>query len=252
MEPRFHDDKYSGGVVGIRAGSDTFPGAAILTAAGAVHASPSMVRYAGPQADEVVRALPEVVVTRKLEDVVRVQAWVFGPGTGTDSTARSELAYLLGREEPLLIDADGLTLISLDPELRELLRGRAAQTVLTPHDGEFVRLRNAEGISPADRLAETRALAESLNCIVLRKGRSTIISNSRHESEGSVIDAGTSWAATPGSGDVLSGITGAHLAGAAARWGNDAFLLDTQPVVIHAVASALAAQTEFGLSLIHI
>lgn len=248
MEPRFHDDKYSGGVVGIRAGSDTFPGAAILTAAGAVHASPSMVRYAGPQADEVVRALPEVVVTRKLEDVGRVQAWVFGPGTGTDSTARSELAYLLGREEPLLIDADGLTLISLDPELRELLRGRAAQTVLTPHDGEFVRLRNAEGISPADRLAETRALAESLNCIVLRKGRSTIISNSRHESEGSVIDAGTSWAATPGSGDVLSGITGAHLAGAAARWGNDAFLLDTQPVVIHAVASALAAQTEFGMA----
>lgn len=246
MEPRFHDDKYTGGVVGVRAGSGTYPGAAILCVAGAVHATPSMVRYAGPQALEVVRALPEVVVTRKLEDAGRVQAWVFGPGTGTDSIARSELAYLLGREEPLLIDADGLTLLSLDPELRELLRSRSAQTLLTPHDGEFSRLRDAEGIAESDRLAETRAVAESFNCIVLRKGRTTILCDPRHEAADSVIDAGDSWAATPGSGDVLSGITGAHLAQTAARWGNDAFLSDTQPVVVHAVASALAAQTEFG------
>ena len=246
MEPRFHDDKYTGGVVGVRAGSGTYPGAAILCVKGAVHATPSMVRYAGPQALEVVRALPEVVVTRKLEDAGRVQAWVFGPGTGTDSIARSELAYLLGREEPLLIDADGLTLLSLDPELRELLRSRSAQTLLTPHDGEFSRLRDAEGIAESDRLAETRAVAESFNCIVLRKGRTTILCDPRHEAADSVIDAGDSWAATPGSGDVLSGITGAHLAQTAARWGNDAFLSDTQPVVVHAVASALAAQTEFG------
>ena len=246
LEPSFHDDKYSGGVVGIRAGSDTYPGAAILCASGAVHASPSMVRYAGPQALEVVRALPEVVVTQKLEDAGRVQAWVFGPGTSTGSTARSELAYLLGREEPLLIDADGLTLLSADPELRELLRGRSAQTVLTPHDGEFARLRDAEGIKESDRLTETRELADSLNCIVLRKGRTTILIDPRHDSGASIVDAGTSWAATPGSGDVLSGITGAHLAQIAARWGNDAFLSDTQPVLIHAVATALAAQTEFG------
>ncbi|WP_407919356.1 bifunctional ADP-dependent NAD(P)H-hydrate dehydratase/NAD(P)H-hydrate epimerase [Corynebacterium urinipleomorphum] len=246
MEPRFHDDKYSGGVVGIRAGSGTYPGAAVLCTAGAVKATPSMVRYAGPQAMEVVRSWPEVVVTQRLEDAGRVQAWVFGSGTGTDSTASSELAYLLGREEPLLIDADGLTLLSLDPELRELLRNRQGQTVLTPHDGEFTRLRDAEGLDPAGRLAETRALAESLNCIVLHKGRSTIISNARHDGPVSIVDAGTSWAATPGSGDVLAGLTGAHLAQIAARWGNDAFLSDTQPVVIHAMASALAAHTEYG------
>lgn len=250
-EPGFHDDKYSGGVVGIRAGSDTYPGAAILCAAGAVNATPSMVRYAGPQAMEVVRAWPEVVVTRKLEDTGRVQAWVFGPGVGTGSTADSELAYLLGREEPLLIDADGLTLLSRDPELRELLRGRAGQTLLTPHDGEFARLRDAEGVQRSDRLTETRALAAAINCIILRKGRSTILVNPRHDGKDSVIDAGTSWAATPGSGDVLSGITGAHIAETAARWGNNAFLSDTQPVVIHAVASALAAQTEFGAGPTH-
>ncbi|WKK60570.1 NAD(P)H-hydrate dehydratase [Corynebacterium sp. P3-F1] len=247
LEPRFHDDKYSGGVVGIRAGSDTYPGAAILCVAGAVNATPSMVRYAGPQAMEVVRAWPEVVVTRKLEDAGRVQAWVFGPGVGTGSTADSELAYLLGREEPLLIDADGLTLLSLDPELRKLLRNRAGQTVLTPHDGEFARFRDAEGIEASgNRLAETRALAEALNCIVLRKGRSTIMCNARHDGTDSIVDAGTSWAATPGSGDVLAGVVGAHLAQTAARWGNDAFLSDTQPVVIHGVASALAARTEYG------
>ncbi len=246
LEPRFHDDKYSGGVVGIRAGSDTYPGAAILCTTGAVHATPSMVRYSGPQALEVVRAHPEAVVTEKLEDTGRVQAWVFGPGVGTGSTASSELAYLLGREEPLLIDADGITLLSLDPELRELLRTRSAQTMLTPHDGEFARLRDAAGLETTDRLAETRALAEALNCMILRKGRSTIMVNPREDSHDSIVDAGTSWAATPGSGDVLAGITGAHLAMTAARWGNNAFLSDTQPVVIHAVASALAAQTEYG------
>lgn len=236
MEPGPHDDKYTGGVVGIRAGSSMYPGAAILATAGAVNATPAMVRYAGPQAGEVVGAWPEVVVTRRLEDAGRVQAWVYGPGVGTDG---GELALLLGREEPLLIDADGLTLLTHESELRDLLRNRTAATVLTPHDGEFERLRDALGIDPADRLTETRALSEALNCAVVRKGRSTIIVDPqlRHST---VVDCGTSWAATPGSGDVLAGIIGARMARERGTFGL------AQSVCVHAMAAWLSAQTEHG------
>lgn len=243
-EPGFYDDKYTGGVVGIRAGSDTYPGAAVLTATGAVRATPAMVRYAGLQADEVVRVLPEVVVTRMLEDAGRVQTWVFGPGVGTDSQARGELALLLGRVEPLLIDADGLTLLAADPELRELLRDRPHDTVLTPHDGEFARLRDAAGIAPTNRYEETKALATALNCAIVRKGRATIVADPARDHT-LVVDAGTSWAATPGSGDVLAGIIGARMAREQARWGGSTFGL-AQSVSIHANAAWLSAQTEFG------
>ena len=242
-EPRPGDDKYTGGVVGIRAGSGTYPGAAILATIGAVNATPAMVRYAGPQALEVVRALPEVVVTHKLEDAGRVQAWVFGPGVGTDSAASSELALLLGREEPLLIDADGLTLLTRDPELRDLLEQREAETVLTPHDGEFERLRDALGIAPADRLTETKALATTLNCAVVRKGRSTIVANPEQD-HAIVVDCGTSWAATPGSGDVLAGLMGARMA-------RDGMLGIYQSVTVHAVAAWISAQTEYGAGPTH-
>lgn len=250
IEPGYGDDKYTGGVVGIRAGSNTYPGAAVLATAGAVHATPAMVRYAGPQALEVVRSRPEVVVTHKLEDAGRVQAWVFGPGVGTDTSADGELALLLGREEPLLIDADGLTLLTRDPELRELLRHRETVTVLTPHDGEFERLRDAEGIEAADRVSETRALASALNCTIVRKGRSTIIVDGR---EGTVclVDAGNSWAATPGSGDVLAGVLGARVARVVAQWGSDSYLDLAQSVVVHALAAQLAAETPYGPAATH-
>lgn len=244
MEPGFYDDKYTGGVVGIRAGSATYPGAALLATTGAVRATPAMVRYAGSQAGEVVRGLPEVVVKQRLEDAGRVQAWVFGPGVGTDSQARGELALLLGREEPLLIDADGLTLLSTDPELRELLRGRPGETVLTPHDGECERLRDALGIDPASRWEEAQALSQALNCTVVRKGRATIVADPARDYT-LVVDTGTSWAATPGSGDVLAGIMGARMAREQARWGG-ATLGVAQSVIIHATAAWLSAQTEFG------
>lgn len=249
-EPGYNDDKYSGGVVGIRAGSSTYPGAAILATAGAVKATPAMVRYAGPQALEVVRAHPEVVVTQQLEDAGRVQAWVFGPGVGTDTQAAGELAYLLGRSEPLLIDADGLTLLAHDPELQKLLADRSAMTVLTPHDGEFERLRDAAGISAADRLGETKQLAEAWKCAVVRKGRSTIIAG-HDNAHTQIVDAGCSWAATPGSGDVLSGIMGARIARDVARWGDSAVFGLAQSVTVHARAAALSAQTEFGLGPTH-
>ncbi|WIM67601.1 NAD(P)H-hydrate dehydratase [Corynebacterium breve] len=246
-EPGPHDDKYTGGVVGIRAGSGKYPGAAILATAGAVNATPAMVRYVGPQALEVVRAHPEVVVTETLADAGQVQAWVFGPGAGTDRT--DELAELLARDTPLLIDADGITLIAESAELQKQLTRREAITVLTPHDGEFVRLREALGLAPGDRLAETEAMAQHLGCAVLRKGRATIIVEQPCDDVQThvhIVDAGNSWAATPGSGDVLAGLMGAFMARAGAEFPKASQYSLSQAVTVHARAAHLSAQTEFG------
>lgn len=239
LEPGAEDDKYSGGVVGVCAGSQTYPGAALLTTLGAVRATSSMVRYVGPLGHDVVRAVPEVVISRSVADTGRVQAWVVGPGRGTDDTARAELAELLARPEPLLIDADAITLLARSPELRTALRTREGDALLTPHRGEFRRLAEAVGGLPdisSDPLGAVRTLAEQLRCGVLLKGRRTIICLG---DEITTIDAGSSWAATPGSGDVLSGLAGAWIA----RCG----LMGTREAVsIHGLAAWLSAQTPDG------
>lgn len=245
IEPDAFDDKYSGGVVGIRAGSGQYPGAAILCTAGAVNATPAMVRYAGPQALEVVRAHPEVVATKTLREVGRVQAWVFGPGAGTGHSAAKELKWVLEQEVPVLIDADGLTLLADNPDLIDLLHGREDYTVLTPHDGEFARLRNALGLPEQDRLEETVALAAELDCTVVRKGRVTLIASQVTPGLVHAVDAGHSWAATPGSGDVLAGVLGAAMALPQAEWMLDDWVL-APAVGTHQVAAKLAAETPYG------
>ena len=242
IEPGAADDKYSGGVVGIFAGSDTYPGAAILCTAGAVNATPAMVRYAGPQALEVVRAHPEVVATESLPDAGRVQAWVFGPGA--DEGTGEQLRWVLERTEPVLIDATGLTLLANHADLRELVAKREAHTVLTPHDGEFTRLREAAGLPEGSRWEETRALARELGCTIVRKGRITLIATEELLEPVAAVDAGHSWAATPGSGDVLAGVAGAHLARDPET---DALqYLLARAVAMHAAAAKLAAATPFG------
>ncbi len=260
-EPGAGSDKYSGGVVGICAGSDTYRGAAVLCAAGAVRATSSLVRYVGSGWAEVVRALPEVIAHDDVDSAGRVQAWVVGPGRGTDEPARSELAQLLDRPEPLLIDADGITLLSQHAELRDKLRRRSAKTLLTPHAGEFRRLADSletEIPNPdADRLEAARAMALDLNCGILLKGRHTVIA---HGIRVRVIDTGSSWGATAGSGDVLAGIAGALMAQSESvvpeiearypAWDRSMFADDYYEVEtavrIHSVAAALSAQTPEG------
>jgi len=210
------DDKYTQGVVGVAAGSAAYPGAAILCTGAAVAATSGMKRYAGSAAAEVVSHWPEVVAAHRVEDVGRVQAWVIGPGIGTDEAALSALRWVLGTDLPVIVDADALTVLASHPQL---VRQREAATVLTPHAGEYERF----GFGPVgtDRVAAARRLAGALGATVLLKGNVTVIADPAGRSEatggsnpGSVYlnPAGGSWAATAGSGDVLSGIIGALLA----------------------------------------
>ncbi len=203
--PGRSDDKYSQGVTGVMAGSATYPGAAILCSGAAVATHSGMVRYAGSAAAEVVSHWPEVIATPGPASAGRVQAWVVGPGLGTDETAAAALCFALETDVPVLVDADALTILATHPEL---IADRRAPTVLTPHAGEYARL---AGSPPGeDRVSATRRLADQLGVTVLLKGNVTVIA----EPEGMVYlnIAGQSWAATAGSGDVLSGVIGALLA----------------------------------------
>ncbi len=228
-EPGSGDDKYSQGVVGVVAGSATYPGAGVLCTGAALRARPGLVRYAGTAAEGVRAAWPEAIVTAgRPADAGRVQAWVVGPGMGTDDEARSVLAEVLSFDLPVLVDADGLTMLATDPALA---RGRSAATVLTPHDGEFTRFGWDLG---ADRIGAARAAAADLGVTVLLKGDATVVAGP--DGTTFVNGTGTPWLATAGTGDVLAGITGAFLA-----TGLDATEAAAVAAHVHGRAGQLAA-----------
>jgi ADP-dependent NAD(P)H-hydrate dehydratase / NAD(P)H-hydrate epimerase len=203
--PAAGDDKYSQGVVGIVAGSSTYPGAGVLCTGAALRTRPGLVRYAGTAADGVRAAWPEAIVTAgRPGDAGRVQAWVVGPGMGTDDDARSVLTEVLATDLPVLVDADALTMAARQPEL---VRDRGAPTVLTPHDREFARFGFEVG---PDRIGAARRLAADLGAVVLLKGEATVVA--APDGTAFVNGTGTPWLATAGTGDVLSGIGGALLA----------------------------------------
>ncbi|SUA76829.1 Nicotinamide nucleotide repair protein [Nocardia otitidiscaviarum] len=227
--PGAADDKYTQGVTGVCAGSATYPGAAVLCTGAAVAATSGMVRYAGTGCEQVLEHCPEVIAAPSVKETGRVQSWVFGPGAGTDAAARDRLAEILATDLPVVVDADGLTLLAQDPSLAT---GRTAATVLTPHAGEFARLTGAD--PSADRVAAVRELADSWQVTVLLKGRATLVATPGRPVL--VNEAGGSWAATAGSGDVLSGIIGALLAA-----GRDPSWAAAAAARAHSLAANLAA-----------
>jgi ADP-dependent NAD(P)H-hydrate dehydratase / NAD(P)H-hydrate epimerase len=217
--PTAESDKYRRGVLGLLTGSDRYTGAALLSTGGAVRGGAGMIRLVtSPGAAAGVRQVhPEVVITelaaedgpRFPDDVGRVQAWAVGSGMGTDDAAARRLAAVLATSLPVLIDADGLTLLARH---RELLP-RPAPTLITPHAGELGRLLDAD---PADiearRLEHARRAATMLGVCVLLKGSTTVIAPPDGLDPVLVNTTGTPWLATAGTGDVLAGLAGALLA----------------------------------------
>ncbi|NVI89671.1 NAD(P)H-hydrate dehydratase, partial [Actinomadura sp. BRA 177] len=241
-EPGPESDKYRRGVVGILAGGDEFTGAAVLSTGGAVHGGAGMVRFASvARPVELVRhRWPEAVTTvidpgphdaKVLERIGRVQAWVVGPGLGTDDAGESLLEAVLTTDLPALVDADGLTVLS---RRRDLL-SRAAPTVLTPHAGELSRLISADRADiEAARLDHARHAAAELSATVLLKGSTTLVAEADRPVRAN--PTGTPRLATAGTGDVLSGLIGALLAG-----GLPAIEAATTGAYLHGLAARLAA-----------
>ncbi|WP_235900533.1 NAD(P)H-hydrate dehydratase [Lolliginicoccus suaedae] len=207
--PGPRDHKYTLGVTGVVAGSARYRGAAVLAAGGAISSKSGMVRCFGGAAATVVERYPEAIVADDLPDpaagsLPRIDGWVIGPGMGTSEQARAALVAVLQRDAPTVVDADGLTLLAADSSQ---LRDRSAPIVMTPHDGEIARLLG-EPVGD-DRIAAATEASRRYDATVLLKGHATIIA-----SPGSaplVVRARSSWAATPGTGDILAGMVGALL-----------------------------------------
>lgn len=194
--PTANAQKYTRGVVGVRAGSAAYPGAGLLSVAGASCGLVGMVRYVG---DDAVAAMlrplhPEVVGSG------RVQAWVVGSGSGDG--ARGTLEEALADDVPVVVDADALAFAP---------RGREQATILTPHAGELASMLQVDRAEvEAQPLAHVRRAAQTYAATVLLKGRRSIVVDPSGRVR--VNTTGTPWLATAGAGDVLGGLVGALLA----------------------------------------
>lgn len=212
-------DKRGAGAPLVIAGSEQFPGAAVLCALAAARAGAGYVTVATPAvAAPAIRAhlIEEVVVTfssgspkdaaRDLLDVAKRNSSVaIGPGLNLDEWTGSMLRHFLeGLELPFVADASAF--FHLAKRLDVL---RSKRCVLTPHESEFARLSGKGTIAPGERVDRLREFVERTGITTLLKGRATIVY------DGCVMDintTGTQALATAGTGDVLTGMIATLLA----------------------------------------
>ena len=207
-------NKSTFGKVLIIAGSANISGAAFLSAKAALKSGCGMVRIYTAVENRTILAglLPEALIDTydtdfKSEDLKKACQWadiiVFGPGIGTGKNSSDMLNWLIKNTDlPLIIDADGLNLLAVDPERIDKYRG---QVILTPHMGEMSRLiqRPIDEIKK-DRLNIAENFALEHNAVVVLKDSVTVTAVPFKNTY--LNTSGNSGLATAGSGDVLTGI----------------------------------------------
>lgn len=215
-----HSHKGDYGKILLLCGSEGYTGAAALAAMGALRSGAGLVYLGVPRAIYMIEAikLTEAIVfplpdkcgmlsidalgeiNGKLE---RKNAVLIGPGLGISEGTRAVVEHVLqSYNGPVVVDADGINLIS---QHKDILRDRKAPTIITPHEGEFMRFCNCtiEG-----RKSAACKLAKELGIIVVLKGYETVIT----DGETCYINrTGNPGMAVGGSGDVLAGIITAFL-----------------------------------------
>jgi NAD(P)H-hydrate epimerase len=233
----------------IVAGSANYLGAPLLAGRAAYRVGTGLVSMAVPQGIQAAIAgqLPEATwlplaeeeggIAAKAADLSagleRATAILIGPGLGTHKATGRFLTDLLAMDlPPLVIDADGLRLLSDMPAWPERL---AADTILTPHPGEMAILTGLDKDAiQADRIGVAERFAQEWGCVVVLKGAFTVVADSHGES--AVVPAASSALATAGTGDVLAGM----LVGLLAQ-GLPAFEAACAGAWLHAQAAQLAA-----------
>ncbi len=218
-------NKGTNGKVLIIAGSRNISGACILAASAALKAGAGMVRvFTASENAEVVKALLPEVILDTYEDFEPVRdkllaafEWstqaVIGPGIGCEGKGKELLTVVLKEyNKPLVMDADALNLIAEDEDLKKLTSNYATgdkKLILTPHLGEFARLKKCSVGNCKDRLLEyPRELSGQLHATVICKDARSIVADS-NEKKIYINISGNDGMATAGSGDVLAGIAGA-------------------------------------------
>jgi len=163
----------------------------------------------------------------------KADAVLIGPGISTlEETAEFVKKIIELTANPLLIDADAITIIS---GMKQLLKKRGGRIILTPHPGEMSRLTGLAVKEIQKRREETaKAFAEKHDVTVILKGHRTVVSDGKNTC---INLTGNPGMATAGSGDVLAGIAGSFLA-----QGYGAFESAKYASYIHGLAGDIAAQ----------
>ena len=208
------------GKIMLLCGSRGFTGAAYLAAMGALRCGAGLVYLGVPESiyaieavklnEPVVFPLPDrdgMLSAEAVPDLLgrlpKMDAVLIGCGLGCSEGTLAVLEAVLKHSRcPVVVDADGINLLG---QHKDLLRGRAFPTLVTPHTGEFLRLGGDPG---ADRLAAASALAGELNCIVVLKGHETCITDGTVHY---INPTGNPGMAVGGSGDLLAGMITALL-----------------------------------------
>lgn len=241
------------GRVLVVAGSLDYPGAALLTALGAMRAGAGLVRVAAAEsvAARLAGSVPEVtwlVLDEEAPGLIAPGGWrratteaathdavVIGPGLGRQPATQRRTRQLIGSlVVPTVVDADGLNALA---GAARWWQGLRAPLVLTPHPGEFERL-TGDGTRPGDDAERERAAADAAvrwEQVVVLKGASSVVADPTGNVLGS--DVATPALATAGSGDVLAGAIGAFLAA-----GAEPFAAAGCAVAVHAAAGLLAEE----------
>lgn len=247
---RKFDHKGTYGHALLLSGSYGKTGAAVLSAKACLKAGCGLVtvHIPGSSYDIFQSALPEAMCSidpdakmiSTLPDLESYDAIGIGPGIGTHKSTAGLLERLLKNVRvPLVIDADGLNILS---ENREFLKLLPENTILTPHPGEFDRL---AGESPGgyERFLNQIEFAAKYKVIIVLKGAFTSIASP----EGIIRfnSTGNQGMATAGSGDVLTGMILSFLA-----QGYSPIQAAVVAVYLHGRAGDLALETESFESLI--
>ncbi len=237
---RRNSHKGSFGSAGVVGGAHSMVGAAFLAGRAALKLGAGRV-YLGlldPQGPTVDPVQPELML-RRPEAVVEagLTALACGPGLGSSLQANELLDRAIHAEIPLVLDADALNLVALDPALQAAVAARQAPTLLTPHPVEAARLLDCDAAEvQADRIGAAAEIAWRLDSLVALKGCGTVVATAK--SRWWINTTGNPGLASAGTGDVLTGIILSLLA---QGWPAEAALLAA--VHLHgAAADRLAAQ----------
>lgn len=245
-----HYHKGDCGRVLIVAGSKGMAGAAILCAKSALRTGSGLVTLCVP--DEIVPlvqiGVPEatcIVRAKENIDLQRYDAIAFGPGIGVNEDNKELLMWILETyTKTLVLDADGLNAVS-QYGLKDYLRERKADLVITPHIGEALRLCQ-EAKKPDEefdsRWELTQKIIKEYGAVTVLKGHETIVAETLDEAY--INSTGNPGMATGGSGDVLTGVI-ASLAGQ----GFSPLVSANLGVYIHGLAGDIMSKEigEYGL-----
>ncbi len=267
------------GHVAVVAGSRNMAGAPSLVAHGAQRAGAGLVTVltadsaqpiiAAKLNEQMTLPLPEIdgAVSEAAFDKIaefaeKATVLCVGPGMGQHpQTVALILRIVAEIRRPLVLDADGLNALALNPDkIEKMLSDRGNDPrwplIITPHPGEAGRLLGTSAAAvQSNRLESLRELARKYHATVVLKGRYSLTG----DASGKVIinTSGNPGMATGGSGDTLTGILGGLLAQAFASVKKTDSAADISPfditalgVLLHGMAGDIAAQQRGQVGLI--